>query len=75
MLIRYRILTAIQKKVGVLAKDTSVGPFVDLWRKTYSEISKEVEEVDVTLALSSAALAVKDEKELVCSSSAQLPTC
>ncbi|KAL8948463.1 MAG: hypothetical protein Q9222_005351 [Ikaeria aurantiellina] len=52
------------KKVGVLAKDTTSGPFVDEWRKVYGDISKDVEEVDITPALSLAALAVKDEAEL-----------
>ena len=55
----------IQKKVGVLPKDTSSGPFVDEWKKAYGIIAKEVEEVDITLALSAAALSVKDENELV----------
>ncbi|KAK5001744.1 FACT complex subunit spt16, partial [Cryomyces antarcticus] len=34
------------------------------WKKAYGDLSKEVEEVDITTALSAAALAVKDEKEL-----------
>jgi nucleosome binding factor SPN SPT16 subunit len=49
----------------VLAKDVSSGPFVEEWKKVYSEISKDVEEVDVSTAISSAAFAVKDENELV----------
>jgi nucleosome binding factor SPN SPT16 subunit len=53
------------KKVGILPKDTSSGPFIDEWKKVYSDISKDVEEVDISTALSSAALAVKDENELV----------
>ncbi|KAL8704867.1 MAG: hypothetical protein Q9201_001983 [Fulgogasparrea decipioides] len=52
------------KKVGILAKDTTSGPFVEEWKKAYGDISKDVEEVDVTSALSIAALAVKDETEL-----------
>ncbi|KAH6666749.1 FACT complex subunit-domain-containing protein [Halenospora varia] len=52
------------KKVGVLPKDTSSGPFIDEWKKIYGDISKDVEEVDITPALSQAALAVKDENEL-----------
>ncbi|RQM08033.1 hypothetical protein DH86_00001376 [Scytalidium sp. 3C] len=52
------------KKVGVLTKDTSTGPFIDEWKKSFSEISKEVEQVDISTALSAAALAVKDENEL-----------
>ena len=35
------------------------------WKKAYENISKEVEEVDISLALSGAAFAVKDENELV----------
>ena len=61
-------LTQQQKKVGTIAKDNSNGPFADEWKAAFSEISKEVEEVDISTALSSAALAVKDENELVGSS-------
>lgn len=53
------------KKVGVLLKDQSAGPFVDEWKKAYEEVSKDLEEVDIASALSTAALSVKDEKELV----------
>lgn len=52
--------------MGVIAKDNSAAPFIDEWKKSYSEISKDVEEVDISVALSAAALAVKDENELVC---------
>jgi len=55
----------VQKKVGVIAKDTSTGPFIDEWKRTFGDASKEVEEVDITTALSAAALSVKDENELV----------
>ena len=55
----------LQKKVGVLPKDTSNGPFIDEWKKVYGDISKEVEEVDIAPAISASALAVKDENELV----------
>lgn len=41
------------------------GPFVDEWKKAFGDISKEVQEVDVSPALSVAAFAVKDESELV----------
>ena len=51
--------------MGIIAKDTSAGPFADEWRKAFGDISKEVEEVDISVALSSAAFAVKDENELV----------
>lgn len=54
-----------QKKVGILPKDTSIGPFIDEWKKAFGSISKDVEEVDISAALSSGALAVKDENELV----------
>jgi hypothetical protein len=57
----------LQKKIGILPKDTSSGPFIDEWKKIYGDISKQVEEVDIAPALSAAALAVKDENELVCS--------
>ena len=64
---RVRQLTKLrlQKKVGILPKDTSNGPFIDEWKKIYGDISKDVEEVDISPALSGAALAVKDENELV----------
>ncbi|KAI9815718.1 MAG: FACT complex subunit spt16 [Pycnora praestabilis] len=52
------------KKVGVIAKDTSSGPFVDEWKKAIGDVSKEVEEFDIAPALSAAALSVKDENEL-----------
>lgn len=55
----------VQKKVGVLSKDTSAGPFADDWKKAFGDTSKEVEEVDISTALSAAAFAVKDENELV----------
>lgn len=54
------------KKIGVLTKDNSNGPFIDEWKKVYADISSEVEEVDIASALSAAALAVKDQNELVC---------
>lgn len=57
----------LQKKVGVLPKDLSSGPFVDEWKKVYGTFSKDLEEVDIAPALSAAAFAVKDEHELVCS--------
>jgi nucleosome binding factor SPN SPT16 subunit len=60
------LLTVKQKKVGVLAKDQGAGPFVDEWKAAFAEIEKDVEEFDVTNAISTAALSVKDEKELVC---------
>ena len=59
------MLTDFQKKVGTLAKDTSVGPFADEWKKAFGDLSNETEEVDISVALSLAAFAVKDEDELV----------
>ena len=38
---------------------------MDEWKKAFGDISKEIEEVDISSALSSAAFAVKDEDELV----------
>ncbi|TGO32871.1 hypothetical protein BHYA_0282g00020 [Botrytis hyacinthi] len=57
------VIKSSGKKVGILPKDTSSGPFIDEWKKIYTEI-KDVEEVDIAPALSAAALAVKDENEL-----------
>lgn len=57
------IIKGAGKKVGVLTKEVSTGPFVTEWKAAFSEISKEVEEVDIAPALS-AAMAVKDENEL-----------
>ncbi|KAJ5476949.1 FACT complex subunit s.t1.c16 [Penicillium diatomitis] len=51
-------------KVGTLPKDTTTGPFADDWKRAFSEISKDVEEVDITPALSSA-FAIKDPEELI----------
>ncbi|KAF2724711.1 FACT complex protein [Polychaeton citri CBS 116435] len=51
------------KKVGVITKDTSSGPFVTEWKAAFSDISKDIEEVDISLALSSV-MSVKDEHEL-----------
>lgn len=61
-----RILDLIKgagKKVGVITKETSTGPFVNEWKTAFADISKEVEEVDISPALS-AVMAVKDENEL-----------
>ncbi|KAI9689083.1 MAG: FACT complex subunit spt16 [Bathelium mastoideum] len=57
------LIKSAGKKVGVLTKDTATGPFVDEWKSAFGDASKEVEEVDIAAALSSA-MAVKDEKEL-----------
>ncbi|EMC97887.1 hypothetical protein BAUCODRAFT_406868 [Baudoinia panamericana UAMH 10762] len=61
-----RILETIKaagKKVGVITKDLSGGPFVQEWKTAFADISKDVEEVDISPALSSV-MAVKDENEL-----------
>jgi nucleosome binding factor SPN SPT16 subunit len=52
------------KKVGVLTKDTSKGPFVDEWKKVYADQCKDIESVDIAQALSNYAFSVKDEAEL-----------
>ncbi|KAL2257375.1 hypothetical protein VTK26DRAFT_253 [Humicola hyalothermophila] len=57
-------IKAAGKKVGVLTKDTSKGPFVDEWKKIFAEHCKDVEEVDIAQALSAGAFSVKDEAEL-----------
>ncbi len=49
-----------------MSNTQAAGPFVDEWHTAYGTISEHVEEVDVTAALSFAAMAVKDERELVC---------
>ncbi|KAF4595371.1 FACT complex subunit SPT16 [Ophiocordyceps camponoti-floridani] len=51
-------------KVGIIGKDTCKGPFVDEWKKVWSEQCKDVEEVDISPALSMHAFSVKDENEL-----------
>ncbi|KFA67899.1 hypothetical protein S40285_04075 [Stachybotrys chlorohalonatus IBT 40285] len=51
-------------KVGTIAKDTSKGPFIDEWKKVLAEQCKDVEQVDISSALSTHAFAVKDESEL-----------
>ncbi|OOQ81851.1 FACT complex subunit spt16 [Penicillium brasilianum] len=58
------VIKGAGKKVGTLPKDTTTGPFADDWKRAFSEVSKEVEEVDITPALSSA-FAIKDPEELV----------
>lgn len=54
----------IKDKVGTIARDTSKGPFVDEWKKLFAAQCKDVEQVDVSAALSTYAFAVKDESEL-----------
>lgn len=57
------VIKSAGKKVGIIPKADPHGPFVDEWVKMYGDISKDVEEVDISGALSSA-FAVKDENEL-----------
>ncbi|KAK0728654.1 FACT complex subunit-domain-containing protein [Lasiosphaeria miniovina] len=57
-------IKAAGKKVGVLSKDASKGPFIDEWKKLFAENCKDAEEVDVSHALSVGAFSVKDEGEL-----------
>ncbi|KAM3566893.1 hypothetical protein ARSEF4850_000064 [Beauveria asiatica] len=52
------------KKVATITRDTSKGPFVDEWKKTFAEDCKDIEQVDASLALSTYAFSVKDENEL-----------
>ncbi|MBE3044131.1 hypothetical protein IMZ48_16485, partial [Candidatus Bathyarchaeota archaeon] len=54
----------MQNKLGTIAKDVSRGPFIDEWKKALADHCKDVTEVDITPALSSAAFSVKDETEL-----------
>ncbi|OQO00936.1 FACT complex subunit spt16 [Cryoendolithus antarcticus] len=51
------------KKVGVIKREDSTGPFVTEWKSAFSEISKDVEEVEISPALS-AVMSVKDQGEL-----------
>lgn len=50
--------------MGTLPKDTTSGPFADDWKRAFAEISKDIEEVDITPALSNA-FSIKDPEELV----------
>lgn len=60
------IIKGAGKKVGTItAKKEPTGPFVDEWKKAFGDISKDVQEVDISQALSIAAFAVKDENELL----------
>lgn len=54
------------KKVAVLKKDNATGAFADEWKAAFQEAGfKDEDQADLGLILSNAALAVKDEKELV----------
>jgi hypothetical protein len=58
------VVAHMKNKVGVLPKDTAAGPFAEDWKRTFATSSGEIEEVDISPALS-AAFAVKDTDELV----------
>ncbi|KAK2003195.1 FACT complex subunit [Colletotrichum falcatum] len=58
------VIKASGNKVGTIAKDTSKGPFIEEWKKVFADQCKDVEEVDVSQALSQHAFSVKDETEL-----------
>lgn len=49
----------------MLPKVPCIGPFADEWKRAFAEISEEVEEVDISQALSLTAFSVKDTDELV----------
>lgn len=49
--------------MGTISKFDATGPFVDEWKRMFSETAKDLEEVDISPALS-VAFAVKDENEL-----------
>ncbi|KAF7563053.1 hypothetical protein G7046_g1078 [Stylonectria norvegica] len=51
-------------KVGTISRDTSRGPFVEEWKKLFAAECKDVEQVDISAALSTHAFSVKDETEL-----------
>jgi nucleosome binding factor SPN SPT16 subunit len=55
----------MQRKVGILNENSKqTGAFVEEWDLVWAPYKKDVEEVDISSALSTAAFAVKDEKEL-----------
>jgi FACT complex subunit SPT16 len=54
-----------QNKVGVIANEPQKGAFADEWNLIWTSYKKDIDEVDVTLAISTAALSIKDENELV----------
>ena len=57
------VIKGAGKKVGTIARSEATGPFADEWKKAFGDIVKEVDEIDISLALSMA-FAVKDEAEL-----------
>lgn len=59
------LIFILQKKVGTLPKDNAQGPFAEDWKRTFGEELKDVEEVDISPALSAAAFSIKGQEELV----------
>jgi len=57
------IIKAAGNKVGVLSQDLATGPFVNEWNDAFAPIRQEVEEIDMSTALSMV-MSVKDEHEL-----------
>ncbi|TGZ82797.1 SPT16-domain-containing protein [Ascodesmis nigricans] len=52
-----------KKKVGVVTKDNPQGPFAKEWKAVYQPEAAGIEEVDISVALSTV-MSVKDEMEL-----------
>ena len=50
--------------MGILTKENPEGGLADEWKKAFNDLADK-EEVDIALALSTAALAIKDETELI----------
>jgi nucleosome binding factor SPN SPT16 subunit len=57
------VIKGAGKKIGTIARSEATGPFADEWRKIYGDAGKDVDEVDISQALSTV-FAVKDETEL-----------
>jgi nucleosome binding factor SPN SPT16 subunit len=57
------VIKSAGKKVGTIKNVEATGPFADEWKRMFGDILKDVEEVDITPALSMA-FAIKDENEL-----------
>ncbi|KAF1814664.1 SPT16-domain-containing protein [Eremomyces bilateralis CBS 781.70] len=52
------------KKVGLFTKETANGPFAEAWKGAFEKATSDLEQVDMSAAISTAALSIKDEKEL-----------
>jgi len=57
------VIKGAGKKVGTIPRSEATGPFAEEWCKIYPDIGKDVDEVDISQALSTV-FAVKDETEL-----------